>query len=342
MNGAAKSCIDSDEVSALKSRQILKYLTGASCILVLIFDSKTAVEGAMAGIDLCLKTVVPSLFPLMVLTTWLTGLLSGSQLRFLRPLRRICRLPEGTEPILLSGFLGGYPVGAQCIAQAYQAKQISKSDAQRMLAFCCNTGPSFLFGVAGSLFSHHSTAWLLWGIHILSALLTASLISCPGEPIQIPAKSEITLPGALQKSVSAMGIICGWILLFRIVLCFLERWFFWYLPEETSIILSGFLELSNGCFALSKIPSEELRFVLCAGFLAFGGICVVMQTMGVTQGLSLRYYFLGKALQTFFSLLISTLFVLDYRFSFFVCFIMVAVVFYIRQKKSSVPVPVGV
>jgi hypothetical protein len=37
--------------------------------------------------------------------------------------------------------------------------------------------------------------------------------------------------------------------------------------------------------------------------LAFGGICVTMQTISVTAGLSLKQYFLGKAIQTAFSVI---------------------------------------
>ena len=32
-------------------------------MLVLILDSKTALAGAREGIDLCIRTVIPSLFP---------------------------------------------------------------------------------------------------------------------------------------------------------------------------------------------------------------------------------------------------------------------------------------
>ena len=68
--------------------------------------------------------------------------------------------------------------------------------------------------------------------------------------------------------------------------------------------------LSNGCCALYGQNQEEVRFLLASVMLAFGGICVTMQTMSATKGLSLRYYFMGKGLQTIFSFLLSCGFIL--------------------------------
>ena len=48
----------------MKSRnQLWTGLTGAAGMLVLILDAKTALAGAKEGIQLCLYTVIPSLFP---------------------------------------------------------------------------------------------------------------------------------------------------------------------------------------------------------------------------------------------------------------------------------------
>ena len=37
-------------------------------MLALILDGRTAIEGARQGIGLCLRTVIPSLFPFFVLS----------------------------------------------------------------------------------------------------------------------------------------------------------------------------------------------------------------------------------------------------------------------------------
>lgn len=99
-----------------------------------------------------------------------------------------------------------------------------------------------------------------------------------------------------------MATVCGWVVLFRVLLAFLKRWIFWILPAAVQVAVTGILELSNGCCELLAVTDVSARFCICSGILAFGGLCVTMQTVSVTAGLSLKPYFWGKLLQTLFSL----------------------------------------
>lgn len=282
---------------------------GASVgMLILILDGKTALAGAREGIELCLMTLIPSLFPFFVVSILLTVALAGSKLPFLRPVGKLCSIPEGSEFLLSIGFLGGYPVGAQNVALACRSGHLSRQDAQRMIGFCSNAGPAFLFGIIAPMFSKMRTAWVLWAIHILSALLVAVVIPASPSGRSVRKKTEtITLTQALEKSVHNMALVCGWVILFRMVLTLLDRWLFWALQSDTVVILSGLLELSNGCVQLGNISCEGLRFLAAGVMLALGGVCVTMQTASVCSGLSLRFYFPGKLLQCCFTILLCFL-----------------------------------
>lgn len=286
------------------------YTGGAAAVgmLLLILESRTALAGAAEGLSLCIRTVIPSLFPFFVLSILLTGSLTGTNLRFLRPVGKLLGIPLGAEAILAAGFLGGYPVGAQSIAEARRRGQLTDGEARRMLAFCNNAGPAFLFGMAASLFPVARTGWILWGIHILSALLVGLLL--PGgshRTIPPSAGDPMTITAAMRRSITVMAQVCGWVVLFRVVITFLTRWFGWLLPVTGQVLLSGILELSNGCCALAEVGTLGLRFVICSGFLGFGGLCVTLQTLTVADGLDTRLYFPGKVLQTVFSVSISML-----------------------------------
>lgn len=322
----------------------------AAGMLLLILDGKTALAGAQEGIALCIRTVIPSLFPFFVLSSVLVSTISA---KWLRPLGRLCGIPEGTEALLLVGFLGGYPTGAQCTAQAFHAGQISKGQAERMLAFCNNAGPSFLFGMIAPMFDKAYMAWLLWGIHILSAILVAVVL--PKEdtsPVSVITLPQTTISQALSKAVHTMALVCGWVILFRVLITFLNRWILWLLPSGVQVLVCGLLELSNGCCALRSIENVGLRFIVCASMLAFGGLCVTMQTVSVTKGLSLRRYIPGKLLQTLFSALLACMLQLmlpdSVHFSASILIIpaMIAALYgiFLRKRKnnSSIPRAVGV
>lgn len=278
----------------------------AFLLLFLIVDGQTALTGALDGVNICINTVVPALLPYIFLSTLLCNTLIGKRIRLFRGIGRLCRIPPGTESILLLGFVGGYPVGAKLISDAYTEGQIKKSTAQRMLGFCNNAGPSFLFGVLPFMFTNTLSPVFLWLIHVISAIFTAILL--PGREhteCSIAPENTIKFTDALQRSVKTVAMICGWVIIFRIVLSFLRKWLISALPSELQILCAGFFELTNGCISLQQIPNEATRF-LCASFiLAWGGLCVTMQTISVTDSLGLGMYLPGKILQTAISLTLS-------------------------------------
>ena len=321
------------------------------CVFALIVDSQSALMGAREGLELCIKTVIPSLMPFFFLSVLLTNRLSGKKISMLRPLGRILRLPEGAESIFLIGILGGYPVGAQAISQAAQAGSLDRSNAKRMLGFCSNAGPSFIFGILGRMFSSPSSAWALWIIHILSAILVG--VSLPGKvtaPVMTVQVTKLSVPSALERAMKIMVNVCGWVILFRVLIRFLNRWILWLFPGIFQNVIIGVLELTNGCCALCDIDHEGLRFVLASCFLSLGGFCVAMQTMAVTEKIGTGMYFPGKILQTAVSVLLAwgyqALF-LSYNHRMFISPIMIIPVlillltagFYLKNRKNNSSIP---
>lgn len=327
-------------------RKLRTSIPAAFGLLVLILDTRTALTGAADGLNLCLRTVIPSLFPFFVLSILLTSALTGESIPLFRPLGRLCNLPKGAESILLVGMLGGYPAGAQSAAQAYTSGALSKRAAQRMLAFCNLVGPAFLFGIVATKFENPSTAWMLWGIQLLSAILVAMLLPVGvRESAVLTATAPLTLPEALNRSLRIMATVCGWIILFRILIAFLGRWLLWLLPIPAQVTILGILELSNGCCALDQISSDGLRFLIATGMLSFGGLCVTLQTASVAQGLNLKTYISGKLLQVLISLFLAILFLanaIPLLIAFPVILGLIVKILHKKQKRYSISKLVGV
>jgi len=317
-------------------------------MLLLILDAKTALQGAAEGLRLCVMTIIPAMFPFFILSILLTSSLTGIPASVLKPIGKLCGIPSGSEILLLTGFLGGYPVGAQGVAQAWQHGQLTKQDAQRMLGFCSNAGPAFLFGIIGTQFGDYRAPWILWGIHVFSALLVAMLL--PGKSkadVALRRTATITLPAAMEQSLKITAGVCGWIILFRVMIAFFDRWFLWLVPEAVRILLCGILELANGCCQLQKIEDITTRFFVCSGMLSFGGLCVTMQTVTATKGLGLGFYLPGKLVQSIFSIAIAAvlcpiLFEGDISlypsviWAFLLAGLLCATAFFLQKKKKVV------
>lgn len=287
-------------------KRILRGVFYGFGVIFLILDSATAIKAAQDGLTLCLSSVIPSIFPFLVLLGVLMPMLCGATPRILRPLARLLHIPQGSEGIFLTGIIGGYPTGAQSVYQAWKQGQLRKDDARRMLAFCSNAGPSFLFGILGTKFTEYWMLWVLWGIHILSAITVAVILpgGCRKQSNISPAPA-VTLSKSLKNAVATMGSICGWVVLFRILIAFLDRWFLWLLPPNVQIAIYGILELANGCCSADLIINDGIRFIVCSGMLAFGGLCVTMQTISVTAELGPGQYIPGKFLQALISIILS-------------------------------------
>lgn len=332
---------------------LLMGISAAAVMIILILDSHTALTGASEGIALCLQTVIPSLFPFFLMSDLLTSSLQGKKIPCLNPICKLWSIPEGSQTLLLTGLLGGYPVGARCVSHAYENKALTRTDAARMIVLCNACGPAFLFGIGSGILGSVGYCFLAWLVVTVSALISARLL--PGKPETVQPFREtkqISLIVSLEKAIKSMACVCAWVILFRVGLRFMEQWFLWLLPQGIRTAVLGFIELTNGCVSLKSLPCLGLRFILFSALISFGGLCVAMQTRSaVTSRVSMKLYFPGKALQCCISTLLAWLVQLVFSdrcvnwmipvISGFGC-ILLSVFLKKSRKNSSISIPVGV
>ena len=322
-----------------------KQITGIfACIgmLILIIDGETALTGAAAGINLCIKTVIPSLFLFLFLCSLLTCSLWGIDARWLKRIGKKLGIPQGAESILIAAVLGGYPAGAQIIGTAFQNSNIEKDDACHLLTFCSNAGPAFLLGMASAMFPDHTIVWALWLIQILAAAMTGISGQYTPKKPAVLSSTDFTISDHLLRTIRVMASICGWVLLFRILIAFLDKWILCYFPDEFKVLINGILELSNGCILLNLLDGIPLRFIMCSVFLSFGGLCVIMQTISVIGSLSIVSYLSGKLRQVCFSVFLCILYLQLGWISFLICVIILWFLPVRNKNKSGFPTLQGV
>lgn len=275
-----------------KRDRILRLIVCSLSIVVLILDSKTALLAAQDGINICIKTIIPAVFPFMFIGKQFISIAADLQFR---PIERLLRLPPGSSGYFLCGLFCGYPVGAKLIHDGFLEHRLSKEDSTRMICFCNNASPAFVIGILSSLFSSCIIGFAAWLIQILCAICTGFILPAQGTTSTTQhsyiKQSEHDVMLDILRSVAN---VCGWVILFKLILAYLHRWFLWILPQFTQVFLSGILELTNGLCMLEYINSDALRFVMASVMLALGGFCVLLQTHGVAPTFQMSYYFLGK------------------------------------------------
>ena len=140
-------------------KKIAKPIIFSIFMLLLIINPQCSFNAALEGIDLCIRTVIPGIFPLLFLSSLIAGELRNLPLVFIE---HILHIPGGTGGLFLVSLICGYPVGAKLLQNEINKKNICPENATRMATFCNNASPAFIIGILAPIFGSVWYAIALW------------------------------------------------------------------------------------------------------------------------------------------------------------------------------------
>ena len=305
-----------------KVRDALAILALALATAGLVAAPGEAITGAKDGLTLCFNVIVPSLFPFFVLSSLVVDLGLAAYLgRALEGLMRpLFRVSGSCAAAVALGFIGGYPVGARTALQLFQQGLCTKTEAERLLSFCNNSGPAFILGVVGAgVFGDSRVGLLLYLTHALASLIVGLLFRFYGgrDARQSSRSSRakpihaVTVPaaftGAVTRSLQSTLNICAFVVFFSVVLQLLTAYGVFtalarllalagFQAEWARRLVAGLLELSSGVSSLRGEAQLMGRVSMAAFMLGWAGLSVHCQVLSflVDSGLSARTYLAGK------------------------------------------------
>lgn len=259
-------------------------LFALSCIGVFVKPAVCA-AGVQTALRLCAKTLVPSLFPFLVLSGFFlrSGFCTVCGARLAPLTRRLFRLPGESAGVVLLSMLGGFPVGIKMTAQLFKDGVITQKQAQKMCLFCFNAGPAFVVSALGAgVYGSTRIGFLLYGALCLSACTLGLLLrftdkkSAKNEPKYDSRVVRVQFSAAFTKSVSdALQTtlqICAWVALFGGVSAMVEAL---PLPESIHLLFLCITEVTNGAVA----AAAHLPLPAVAAVVSFGGLAVHCQVL---------------------------------------------------------------
>lgn len=270
-------------------------LSAAAVILFItafFYDPALMGKAVGRGLTICSSSVIPSLFPFMVVSGFLvdSGLCEviGSKLAHLTG--RIFGLPGRAAAVILMSLVGGYPVGAHMTAQLVGDGSVSATDGRRMLLFCVNAGPAFIIGTVGSLMLGSRTSGIILYASLAAAsLLTGAVSGLFGGRREYPAETapgveKISSPliSSVSGAAAAMINVCAWIILFSAVTGFCSA-----LPagKNMMLVINAVLEVTNGCSgAAGALPLPVIALIL-----GWGGAAVHCQLLPYLERTGMKY-----------------------------------------------------
>lgn len=307
------------KIMKILAKNVLLTLLISAFMLFILLHAPQAKEYASLGLQTWFGQLIPSLLPFMILS----GLLIRMNLisLFCKPFRLLLgplfQMSDSCIYVFVTGFLCGFPMGAKNAADLYAQKQLTRDEAEYLLAFTNNIGPVyFLSFVLGKVY--HTNAPLLCCVcqFLLPVLYGLFLrYTCYRTRLPVPAENPskntwnttssmaakvplISLFDALDESImgglAQIAALGGYMIFFNL-LVLIPQTLLGQNPYQS--FLHSLLELSGGLEVLGRSAlTGKSKLLLSHIALSFNGMCCMFQTLHLLHhtDLSVQKYILHK------------------------------------------------
>ena len=263
-------------------------------MMLLMCYPSVASAGVKNGVEICLNMLIPSLFPFMFFSSIISNTVPFNfKSKGIRRLTRfVFGLPGESLPIIIMSLIGGFPVGAYLVKDAYEDGRLSSREGKRMLLFCVNPGLAFSFSMLGNtLFSSSRIGLIIFAVSVISSVFLGILArffeegedyqknrAGTSEHIHISKIAADTMNNCIRSMVT----VCVWVIIFSCISSLVEAL---PLAKGTSDFLNMISEVTNG----SIVAKNDYSFPVLCGVVGFGGFCIHMQIMPALTKLKLKY-----------------------------------------------------
>lgn len=297
------------------------------CLLLLIMlfrCSDSAGEHMKRGMAICFNTLIPSLFPFMVISELLVR--SGACAPIARLMRRPMELIFGISgecaSALLLGIVCGFPVGAKAAASLYSRGEITKEECEHLLSFCNLPSPPFMiFAVGEGMFGSKNIGILLYCTVLFSGLLCGALMRPKRITKQIvnatePSASDNNTLSVFASSVASAAYsvisVSAFVTFFTCAVGTFSSMLGADPDSPWRALIFSFFELTSGSAACSSLEEAQLGIILAAAAGGWSGLSVLLQICSLTrtdtEEPSLLPYIKAKALCAAICSVITALF----------------------------------
>ncbi|MBE6611297.1 MAG: hypothetical protein E7632_02290 [Ruminococcaceae bacterium] len=255
-----------------------------------------AASSAASALRACAASLIPALFPFIVLVGILSGVGIPQALAKLvgKPIGRLFGMsPAAAYPILM-GALGGFPIGAVCTRELYEQGQLSRDEAERLCTFTNNASPAFCIGgIGASLMGDASFGLQLYLCQLAAAFFVGILQRRRGkyQPSAVLPCSPRPAAAIITDAITSGGItmlkICSFAVFFAVVgdaACLITEA---ALGERAAAVTAAIFELTLGARRCAELGGKSAK-IICAAAVGWSGLSVQMQISSILSGSGIR------------------------------------------------------
>ncbi len=277
------------------------------------FNLKEMMRLINCGLLLCVRSVIPSLFPFMIFSEMiLYGNLFAIIPQKIKVLfGKLFKVSPVSIGAFLTGILCGFPLGVKYASDLYKSSAVSKDEFERLICFCNNTGPAFVIaGIGTSIRKNTYEGIILYLIQIISAVMWGIIISRKKNTYLKEKEdtfsyiNEFSIIECMKKASHNILYICAIVSFFTVLCGYVHKIFS---NEILSALFSSFLEIGNGATACAALKNKQLSFILSAGGISFSGMSVHLQAEFFYHDINIskKKYYTSKIMQATLSSIIA-------------------------------------
>lgn len=280
----------------LIGRLIQPLIFFGALILSILFPGEMR-AGVIDGIELSVFTVIPAVFPFMVLSDFVacSGSFDGGAVSW--AVRKLLGLSHRSGGAMICGNLCGFPMGAKITMDQYRRGEITQEEAERALAPATN--PSFAFvvsGIGGGMLHCVTDGLILYFGIIIATVLTGIIYSHKHIELRetsVNTRQSYDFTRSIKDAAINSVYVGGFVIFFSFIIMALRA----VVKNEICVtFVSTVLEITNSARGLIAICSiRELLLPLLAFSLGFSGMSVHMQVSALVGGeVDMRLYYVEK------------------------------------------------
>ena len=264
-------------------------------IFLLVSFPDVISSGIRNGLFLCANTLIASMFPFFVLSSFLlrTGAVEYMGKFFDRFSRKVFRLSGNAFSVFFISLFSGFPVGAKLVSSMIDEKKLSLSQSSRLMCCCVNAGPAFVISAVGNAMLSNRMAGLIIFVSLsLSAFFvlffSRFFVEENDEILFSPPKKE-SLSSCFVKSVydatESIFSVCAFVVVFSS---------FSYALKDSARLITLFLEVCIGC----EYATKNFDLPIVAGVIGWSGFCVHCQVFHTVLKCKMKkfLFFFSRAL----------------------------------------------
>lgn len=262
------------------------------------------------GLSLCYSTIIPAVFPFMILSDLMLSLMHFEKINFFRKVfTKLFKINGYAMTAFICGLICGFPVAVKVSNELYMQGKITKNECERLIGFSNNASPAFVisgigYGLRGSL----KDGLILYFVSVISSVIIGVIFSMKEEASEGKAfenNFNFSLTDSVRNASYNTLNICGFITLFSVILGLLR---IFIKNDLLFLFISPLLEIGNASKLISTYPhiTAEVSLSLTAFAVTFSGFSVHFQSKSILNksGISMKKYYIQKLLSGILAALI--------------------------------------